>query len=231
MKRAWVPRLALAAMAAQALFTLDWIVNGFLTERWSFFDNTISDIGALEADQAAVYNVLLSLSGLLTLALPVALLLWFGRASRLLVAGAVSIAVFGVGQFLDGLLREDCWPTTDGACRAAMEAGDLSWHHTGHEIESVLTVLALVASTVLLALAFRRIEGWEDISAPSWAAFIFLVGGFAAFVPLYDDSARGVGLVQKLAVTVGVGWLAYVAGRLWSVSSSEAEDRSTELAR
>ena len=108
-----------------------------------------------------------------------------------------------------------------------MDAGDLSWHHQAHDIESVFTVLSLLIAPLLLALAFRRLDGWEDLVAPSWAVFILLLGCIAAFVPLYDNSARGVGLVQMLAITLGAGWMALVSWRLYQVSSAVPEPART----
>lgn len=113
---------AACGLAGAIVFTATWIVAGLAYPAFSFVNNDTSDLGALTAAHPTPYNVGLSLSGFLTIGLAVALAMVLGRR-RAFVAGSTLVALFGVGQFVDGLAREDCAVSVDAVCRAAEKAG------------------------------------------------------------------------------------------------------------
>ena len=86
------------------------------------------------------------------------------RPGALAVAGCVAVAVFSVGEFLDGILREDCSPSGNAACQRAVDAGDVSWHHTAHDLESLVTIGSVLAALFLLGFAYRRRDAWRALA-------------------------------------------------------------------
>ena len=111
----------------------------------------MSDLGALTADQAWIYNqVGANLTGLLVAALAYGL--WRagipGLSGRI---GVVALAVMGLGQFFDGWFRLDC-----RAIDAGCSGGGTGWQVVAHEIESLFTLLGLLVSVFALARALRR---------------------------------------------------------------------------
>jgi hypothetical protein len=108
---------AISGLLAVVFMTTGWIVAGLLqpaSYNWSAQE--ISDLGALTARHALVWNAADSLAGLLLVAFAVGVFPLFraGRWSRFAVT---SIGVVGIGSVLDGLLREDCPLSTSGACQ------------------------------------------------------------------------------------------------------------------
>ena len=115
-----------------------WIAGGFAQpSSYSVADDDISDLGAVTASSAWIYNQLgANLTGLLVVVL--ALGLWQALSPDLLGRlGAVALLVAGVGGFLDGVFRLDC-RGIDAACT------NDSWHSHAHKIESGITGAALL---------------------------------------------------------------------------------------
>jgi hypothetical protein len=176
-----------------------WIVGGLAQPpAYSTVDDDISDLGALTADHAWIYNQIgANLTGLLLIAL--ALGLWralspdvFGRL------GAGAIAVAGVGGFLDGLFRLDC-RGIDAAC------DNVSWHSTAHKIESGVTGAATLLAPLLLAFAFRRIPEWRDSWVPALLTVPVLIAVNIVFSAVGDGAATRAGTVVAFAFFAFVG--------------------------
>jgi hypothetical membrane protein len=217
---------AICAIAAQVAFVALWIVWGFLEDHYDVTRQDISDFGALDATHPLPYNIILSITGALTVPLAVALfMLLKPRLAGML--GILAVATFGVGEFLDGLLREDCSPSGNAACRAAVDAGDVSWHHTAHDIESLVTIASMIIAPLALAFVFRNRPRWRDLS---WYS-VFTVGIVLAFVIVYgayfaaNDGSEINGLLERGAAFFGVLWIAVVAWRVWRLSG---EDRAAD---
>jgi hypothetical membrane protein len=207
--------LAGAGLAGQVLITIDWIVSGLFAPGYSFVRNTISDLGAMTSVHAAPYNAALSVGGLLSLGLAAGLLRVRPHARRGdWTAGAIAVGVFSIGMFIDGLLREDCSPTVDASCRAAVDARTLSWHHVGHDLESVVTFVALIVAPLLLGLAFRAHASWRRLAPWGFAVFVFQVVALPVFLVLLTSAAAGVGPVEIAEVTAGIAFFAAVSIQL-----------------
>jgi hypothetical membrane protein len=194
-------------LAGAALFTATCIVAGLADPGFSFVDNNTSDLGALTAAYPTPYNIGVSLSGLLTIGLAVALVRVLGRR-RSVIAGAILVAVFGAGQFIDGLAREDCAVSVDAVCRAAEKAGRVSMHHKIHNAESLVTFSALMFAPLVLGLALRSRAGWRGLARWSMAAAAVQIVCLPIFLGMYSDGARGQGVVEIVELTAGVTWIA-----------------------
>jgi hypothetical membrane protein len=197
-------------LAGAVLFTATWIGAGLADPSFSFANNNISDLGALTAVHPTPYNVGVSLSGLLTIGLAVALVLALGRR-RAVIAGAVLVAVFGVGQVIDGLAREDCPVSVDAACRAAEKAGRVSTHHKIHNAESLVTFIALMLAPLVVGLAVRSVARWRRLALWSFAVAVVQIVCLPIFLVMYSGGTAGQGVVEIIEVTVGVTWIAAVS--------------------
>jgi hypothetical membrane protein len=197
-------------LAGAVLFVLTVLVAGLGEPHFSFVDNATSDLGALTARHALPYNVALSLSGLLTIGLGIALLRFLPRG-RSAIAGAVLVAVFGAGQFVDGLAREDCAVSVNRACRAAADAGRVSTHHKVHDGESLVTFGALLLAPLVLGFVFRSIPTLRHLAKWSIGVTAVLAFSLATFLTMYSNKSSGVGVPEILLLVAGVGWLAAIA--------------------
>lgn len=209
---------AACGVAGQVGFVLLWIVWGFVESDYSVARQDISDFGALDASHPLPYNVILSITGLLTVVLA------FGLYRRLrpgidAFAASVAVVVFGAGDFLDGLLREDCSPSGNAACRAAAKAGDLSWHHTAHDLESLVTILSITIAPILLGFAFRRRPAWADLAPSSFVTALWVFVLVVAYTVIFvaNDGSAVSGLIERGA-TLGVLLFAVVSWRLWQMA-------------
>ena len=217
--------LALCGLAGAVLFTLTWIAIGIADSTFSFVNNNTSDLGSLTAKHPTPYNVALSISGLLTIGLAVAVVRTFGRR-RAVIAAAVLIAIFGIGQFIDGLAREDCPPSVDAVCRAAEKAGQISTHHQVHNIESLFTFTSLMLAPFVLGLVLRSLPRWRTFGWFSFAAAAVQFICLPIFLMMYDQGTRGQGVVEIIEVTVGVAWIAVLSVR---VARGQGENRIGEV--
>jgi hypothetical membrane protein len=199
--------LAASGLAGAIVFTAAWIVAGLTEPGFSFVHNDTSDLGSLTAAHPTPYNVAVSLSGVLTIGLAVALVRVVGRR-RVVVGGAILVAVFGVGQFVDGLAREDCPVSVDAVCRAAEKAGNVSMHHKVHNAESLITFSALMLAPLVLGLVLRSIPRWRVHARWSLAAAAVQVVCLPVFLLMFSNGTNGQGAVEIIEVTAGVTWIA-----------------------
>lgn len=200
---------AISGLLAVVVMTAGWIVAGLLqpaSYNWSAQE--ISDLGALTAQHAWVWNAADSLAGLLLVAFAVGVFPLFrtGRSGRFAV---MSIGLVGVGSVLDGLLREDCPLSTSEACQRFQDGPGLSWHHQVHDIESAIVVGAMLAGPFMLARAFRRVDrlsGLRIYSLGTGGAMALFV---VAYLLLYGED--GAGLAQRALVILYLAWIAALA--------------------
>jgi hypothetical membrane protein len=114
-----------------------------------------------------------------------------------------------------GLARVDCRSRL-ATCAARIDAGDVSWHSTTHELVSLLIFIALVAAPLVLARTFSGGAAWRDLRAYS---IITGVVGLVLLILLFSGVAgswNGVG--QRVFVTVLLLWIAILGARLIRLS-------------
>jgi hypothetical protein len=179
-----------------------WIAGGFAQPAaYSVARDDISDLGAVTADSAWLYNqVGANLTGLLVVVLAAGLLHAVGP-SRLGRLGAALLATAGVGSFLDGLFRLDC-RGIDAACT------NHTWHSHAHKIESGVTAAALLLAPLVCAFAFRRLPAWRAAWLPSLAALPAIILANVIF------SAVGGGAATRAGSVVAFAWIAFVGAFL-----------------
>jgi hypothetical membrane protein len=189
-------------LLAFVTFNVGWIAGGLTQpDSYSFADDDISDLGAMTARSAWLYNqVGANLTGLLVVAL--ALGVWRALSPDMLGrVGAGALAVGGVGAFLDGIFRLDC-RGIDAVCT------NDSWHSHAHKIESGITGAATLAAPVILAFAFRRIPAWRDSWLLSLATIPAVLVGSIVF------SLIGDGAATRAATVIVFVWIAFISVRL-----------------
>jgi hypothetical protein len=190
--------------------TIGWAVGGLAQpDAFSSSDDDISDLGALTASSAWIYNQAgANLTGLL-------LIVFAGGLWRVLspdVAGRVGAGVLGlvgIGVFLDGLLRLDC-QGIDTNCE------NVSWHADAHRLESGFTTAVTILAPLALAFAFRRLPRWRDTWIPSLAA---IPVSLLVSIPV---SALGDGAATRASTLIWTLWVAFVALQVWRKATQEA---------
>jgi hypothetical protein len=195
---------AACGLLAPVAFTLGWALGSFAQPaRFDVLEDDVSDLGALTANRAWLYNQIgANLTGLLVLGLALGLWRAFGSA-RWARIGVVALAVSGVGQFLDGFLRLDC-RAIDPTCTNRIA----SWHGTAHGVETVVTLVSLFVAMFALARAFDHEDGWTDLAVPSRIAGLVAL---AALVLLFAVSS---GVAVLVASTIFFVWVALLGYRL-----------------
>jgi hypothetical membrane protein len=202
-------------MLALVTSTFGWLAGDFAQPAaFSPADDDISDLGAVTASSAWLYNqVGANLTGLLVVVLAVGL--WVALSPDLLGRlGAAALLVAGAGGFLDGLFRLDC-RGIDAACT------NHSWHYHAHKIESGVTAAGLLLSPLILAFAFRRIPGWRGAWLPSLLAIPAIVLANVVFSAIGDGAATRAGTVTAFA------WIAFVGA--WLLRESAAPSTGNAL--
>lgn len=208
---------ALGGLLAPITFVVGWVAGGVAQpDAYSLVDDQVSDLGALTADQAWIYNQIgANLTGLLVAALACGL--WRAVSSTLAGrVGVVALAVTGVGVFFDGWLRLDC-REIDAGC----SAGGTSWLAIAHQIESLITVTGMIVAVFALARAFKKSEHWQDLRTPTLIVGFASVGGILGGTVLTGLEIVGGGLAARVGLTVWFAWLAPVSYRLWRIARED----------
>ena len=187
---------------------LGWILGGLAQPpAYSAVRDDISDLGARTADSAWLYNQLgANLTGVLVVV--VAAGLWRALSPDILGrVGSLTLAVSGLGAFLDGLFRLDC-RGIDAHCT------NDSWHSHAHKIESGVTAATLLLAPLVLAFAFRRNPRWRGAWLPTLCASPGLLVASTLF------SAWGDGAATRAGTVVAFLWIGFVS--VWLLRTPDA---------
>lgn len=202
----WDSRLlhlaAICGLAVPVTSTIGWALGGLAQpDAFSSTDDDISDLGALTASSAWIYNQIgANLTGLLLMLFATGL--WRALSPDIVGRiGAGAVFVVGLGVFLDGFFRLDC-QGIDLNC-----AND-SWHSDAHKMEGRFTVTATLLSPLILAFAFRRIPEWRKTWIPSLLALP------ASILMGVIFSVVGNGASTRATTLTWTLWVAFVAFQL-----------------
>ena len=186
---------------ALVTISLGWFVGALAQpDAYSSADDDLSDLGALTANKAWIYNQIGdNLTGILIILFGLGL--WRALSPDLLGRiGAGAVTLTGLGVFLDGLFRLDCRGIDSGCTND-------SWHSAAHKMNNRFTVVATLAGPFILAFAFRRIPEWRGAWLPSLAAVPASIVCGVLFSALGDGAA-----VRATTLTWFV-WLVFLATR------------------
>ena len=197
-------RLLYCGLAAGPLFVLAFLIEGALkNDGYEVLRHPVSSLALGQHGWLQTTNFLLC--GALTVAF--ALGLWQSR--RVARAGAVLVAVWGVGLIGAGLFITD---PVSGYPLGTPATSDYTTTGILHDAFSLPAFLALAAAQLVLARGQgRRLGIYSVVSAVAFlAAFYLASAGFSQAESLVEVG----GLFQRLAVVVGWGWLTALAWRL-----------------
>jgi hypothetical protein len=200
----------ICALLAFVTFTIGSVAGGLAQpDAYSFAKDDLSDLGAVTANSAWLYNqVTANLSGFL-IAL-VGLALWRALSPDIVGrVGAAALTATGISYFFDGIFRLDC-NGIDAGCK------NVSWHSHAHKTESTVSAVLLLGTPFVLALAFRRNPEWRGAWLPTLLAVPVSV---AVGIPF---SALGSGAAQRATTWTWFVWLAFVGVRLLRESARDA---------
>lgn len=209
----------ICALAAFAAFTIGNIAGGLAQpDAYSFAKDDISDLGALTANSAWLYNqVAANLSGLLLVVVGLALwrILTPDRIGRI---GAAVLVATGISYFTEGFFRLDC-RGIDPGCE------NVSWHAHAHKVESSISAVLILATPFVLAAAFRRNPHWRG----AWLPTVLAVPvAFAVSIPF---SALGDGAATRATTWTWFVWLAFVGVLLLRDASSAESSEHSAISR
>lgn len=196
---------------AGPLFVAVFLVEGATRADYDPLRHPVSSLALGDSGWTQTANFLVA--GLLTLAFAVGL----RRASEPpedsswgpRLVGAWAVGLIGAGIFVTDPISGYPLGTPDRLLRN-------SWHGALHDLFSLLAFAALGAACLVFGRRFARRgeRGWAVYSAVSGivfvGAFILSSAGFAQVAGLVDLA----GLLQRVSVTVGFGWLTMLAVRL-----------------
>lgn len=206
-----IRRLAIASIAGQLVWFATVLVAGFAEPGYSPLRDAVSFLGARDAAHPWVFNAAVAVWGCAFLAAAAALMLDDPPGVRGLRRGLgpALIGLTGVAQILAGFpFPADCRASIDAGCRALEEAGRLSWRHYAHGWSYLLGSFALLLSVFAMAWRLRGDRRWGRADAFAAAAGALAVVIFGVLFFLTPDEPGGhYGLVQRLALIAGGGWV------------------------
>jgi hypothetical protein len=203
-----IRRLAIASIAGQLLWVAIIVVAGLLEPGYNETRDAVSVLGARDAAHPWLFDLAVAIWGASFICAAAALLLDRSRGLRNWL-GPMLIALTGLAQILDGFpFPADCRWTMDATCRARESAGELSWQHYAHGLTYFFGAAVLLLSVFAIAWRVRGDERWGrfDLFAV-WAGglAILIFGGL--FFLAGNDPNGDYGLVQRLALAAGGGWV------------------------
>jgi hypothetical membrane protein len=175
-------------------------------DAYSSADDDLSDLGALTANKAWIYNQIGdNLTGILIILFGLGL--WRALSPDVLGRiGAGAVMLTGLGAFVEGFFRLDCRGIDPGCTND-------SWHSSAHKMNNRFAVTA-IAAPLILAFAFRRIPEWRGAWLPS------LLAVPAALVCGVLFSVLGNGASVRATSLTLFAWLAFLAVRLMRTANA-----------
>jgi hypothetical membrane protein len=193
------------------LFVATFLVEGATRANYDPLRHPVSSLAL--GDSGWVQGANFIVTGLLTLAFAVGLwcALQPGKGSTLgpLLVGVWALGLLGAGVFVTD-------PVSDYPPGATDRLSGYSWHGALHDLFSGPAFVALAAACFVFGhwFAGRGERGWAVYSAISGLvfviAFVLTSAGFGQAAGLIDLA----GLLQRVAVAVGFGWLTLLAVQL-----------------
>jgi hypothetical protein len=193
--------LALGAVIGPVLFTLAWLVLGFVSPGYTLWDIHVENYSPISQP----------ISGLgLSLTAP--------YMNAAFVVGGLLMMVGAVGIFQN---IRDMSPVTRWSCTVLLALTGLGMMLSGiftletilpHTMGFLLGTGTPVLSFLVIGLSLRRIPHWRRLG--SWllvgspVTLLLLVQSFGNFDPVAAGAGRGVaGLVQRILVTEVLAWI------------------------
>jgi hypothetical membrane protein len=189
--------LAAAGIFGPVLYTVTWLVLGFLDPTYSHTRDPISNLSAIGAPYALVMTSIILVFALLIVVFAYGL--HRGLPSGFW-AGPATLAIAGVGYA--------------GIALAPLNLAGLGDPNVPHTISASVTVFAMMLAPLFLYPRLKRNPGWKNLSGYSIATTILaLAFAILASLPTF---AGWEGLMQRLVLSVVLVWMIAIAIRLYA---------------
>lgn len=196
------------------LFILVFLIEGATRPGYSAWRNYVSSLSLSDQGWMQIANFLVF--GLLSLCFAVGLrqVLRSGRGS---IWGPLLLGLFGLGLIVAGLFVTD--PSL-GYPPGAHGDGPQTLHGTVHGLAGLIVFSSLAAASFVLARRFAGDPNWKGWAPYSIITGVLVVVFFIASNVASVLDARGIlpgaptGLLQRISIFVGWGWIALFAIRL-----------------
>ncbi len=192
--------LAAAGIGGTVLYTVTWLVLGFLDPTYSHIRDPISNLSAIGAPHALVMTSIIFVFALLIIVFAFGLHRGLPPGSW---AGPGALVIAGVGYLGIGL-----------APLNLAEPGD---PNLPHEISAAVIVFGLMLAPLLLSPRLKRDPLWQNLRGYSIATTVVSLAlvvalALTASLPAFLDLA---GLQQRLVLAVVSVWIIVMAIRLF----------------
>lgn len=198
-----------------ALFVVVLLVEGATRPGYS----AIRDIGSLLSlsDQGWEQIANFLMCGVLCLGFAVGLRRALGGGKGA-VAGPVALAIFGTALLVAGIFRTD--PGAGYPPGVPVPVGGPTLHGVVHALAGLFAFVSLGVACFALARRFAGDARWRG-----WALYS-VATGVVVVLSLVVGNAPGMvalaGLIQRIGIVAGWGWIVLLAARLWRARVSAA---------
>jgi len=225
-----VTRLLIACGAVgPLLFVIVLLIEGATRPGYSAWHNYGSSLSLGDQGWMQITNFIVC--GLLTLCFAIGLRQVF-RTGRGSVWGPILLGVFGLALIVAGVFVTD--PGL-GYPPGTHTSGPQTLHGTIHGVNAIITFGSLAIAIFILARRFAGDPNWKGWALYSLVTGVLVVASFiaATFVSALDEGGvlqgSPTGLLQRIGIIAGWGWIALLAIRLLSqMRSPVSSARSTK---
>ncbi|HJT58664.1 MAG TPA: DUF998 domain-containing protein [Ktedonobacteraceae bacterium] len=210
-----VTRILIACGAiGSILFILVFLVEGAIRPGYSAWHNFVSDLSQGNQGWVQIANFLICGVLMLCFALGLRQVLRSGKGA---VWGPLLLGIFGLSLIIAGLFVTD--PSL-GYYPAGTSSSIQTLHGTIHGVNAPLAFGSLTIAIFVLARRFASDPMWRGWALYSLVTAIICVGCFIACLVVAQLDTKGIlpnsptGLLERIAIIVGWGWIALVAIRL-----------------
>jgi hypothetical protein len=185
-----------------------FLLEGYLGTRLDRSVSFVSELGARGEPNAAFFRLSDLVTGSLLFAGAAFAFTLLPRNLALRI-GVISAGLFAMLTFADSFLPLDCPPTTDAACRAAEDAGAVSWQHAAHNVTGVLEGVLAPLALLAIALGSWQLRRRGELGSqwdPQWQ-LLTIIGVLYALISgliavMYLAQLDGVGVWQRLQIVL-----------------------------
>jgi hypothetical membrane protein len=200
------------------LFIIVFLIEGATRPGYSAWRNYVSQLSTGEGGWVQIANFIVC--GLLSLGF--ALALWSSwsssRPARGFAWGPTLLIIFGLDLIVAGIFVTD--PALGYPPGSPLGSQGQTLHGDIHGVAGLLTFGVLAAACFVYAQRFRSDPDWKGWTAYSNVTGAIIALGFIAATVSSVLDERGVvpnaptGLIQRIAIIAGWGWIALLALRL-----------------
>jgi hypothetical protein len=192
------------------LFTVAWVVGSLRQTGHSVAEVQLSGLAAEDARDPQIMMAGFVVLGVGTVMLGAGL----GRVTGPRSAGRWLVVVAGAASVAAGVFRRD------HVLLAGPGFAGESWHNQVHDVVSGVAYGAMIAAPLLLGRRWRNDPDWAVLSRPVQGLALVSVAALAVFGSGIAGPYNGV--VQRIAVTLGLTAEVLMAGRILTADRRSA---------